>query len=254
MTIGIYSITNQVNGKRYIGKSKQIEQRTWAHFNLLKKDEPSRCVNRHLFAAAKKYGVNNFSCEIIETFDTLDEDLLADREIFWMEFYNSTDRDYGYNLMKDSSSRTIVHPETRAFFKEAMLGEGNPNYGNFWTDEQKKDMSDIAKNRHASGVYGDEWREKLGKAASEVWAKNPELKAQMARKVAVSKSTYRIYQYDKKTLNLVRVWENMQEIMDENPDYHKIAIYSVANGHKKSYRGYVWRTELREEIASLSCD
>lgn len=248
MTIGIYSLVNQVNGKRYIGKSKKIEHRIWSHFNLLKKETPSRIVNRHLFAAAKKYGVENFSWEIVESFDVLDEAVLADREIFWMEFYNTTDRDFGYNLMKDSSSRVVVHPETIAIFREKMLGEGNPNFGNYWTDDQKEEMSQIAKNRHATGIYyGDEWREKIGKAASEVWANNPELKAQMARNVAVARSIYRIYQYDKHTRELVRVWENMQEIIDENPDYHKIAIYSVANGHKKSYRGFIWKTELRED-------
>lgn len=250
MTIGIYSIVNQVNGKRYIGKSKKIEHRVWSHFNLLKKDEPSRCVNRHLFAAAKKYGVENFSWEILESFDKLNEALLADREIFWMEYYNTTDREFGYNLMKDSSSRTVVHPETIEIFKQKLLGEGNPNYGNYWTDEQKQSMSQIAKGRHASGIYGDDWKEKIGKAASDVWANNPELKKQMARKVAIAKSSYRIYQYDKITMELVRVWESMQEIMDENPDYHKKAIYSVANGHKKSYRGFVWKTELKEVEAA----
>lgn len=167
MTIGIYSLVNQVNGKRYIGKSKKIEHRIWSHFNLLKKETPSRIVNRHLFAAAKKYGVENFSWEIVESFDVLDEASLADREIFWMEFYNTTDRDFGYNLMKDSSSRVVFHPETIAIFKEKMLGEGNPNFRNYWTDEQKETMSQIAKDRHAAGIYGDEWREKIGKAASE---------------------------------------------------------------------------------------
>jgi len=248
LTIGIYSLVNQVNGKRYIGKSKKIEHRIWSHFNLLKKETPSRIVNRHLFAAAKKYGVENFSWEIVESFDVLDEAALADREIFWMEFYNTTDRDFGYNLMKDSSSRVVVHPETIAIFKEKMLGEGNPNFGNYWTDDQKETMSQIAKDRHAAGIYGDEWRAKIGKAASEVWANNPELKAQMARNVALAKSVYRIYQYDKITLDLVRVWDSMQEIIDENPDYHKIAIYSVANGHKKSYRGFVWRTEIKNSL------
>jgi group I intron endonuclease len=242
--IGIYSINNNVNGKRYIGKSKNIDRRIWAHFNLLKKELPTRAVNRHLFAAVKKYGIENFSWEVLESFEELDDSILADREVFWMEFYNTTDRDFGYNLIKDSSSRTIVHAETIAFFKEAMLGEGNPNFGNYWSEEQKQAMSEIAKDRHASGIYGEEWRQKIGIAASKVW-EDIDLKAQMSRNVAIATSKYRIYQYDKVTMELVRVWENMQEIMDEHPDYHKIAIYSVANGHKKSYRGYIWKTELK---------
>ena len=245
LTIGIYSINNLINGKRYIGKSKKVESRIWAHFNLLKKDEPSRAVNRHLFAAAKKYGLENFSWEVLESFDELDENVLADREVFWMEFYNTTDRDFGYNLVKDSSSRVVIHPETIEIFREKSQGSGNSNYGNYWTDEQKAAMSQIAIQRHADGFYGDEWKAKLSEASKEIW-KDDERKARMARKVALATSTYRFYQYDKKTLELVRVWETMQEIMDEHPDYHKISIYSVANGHKKSYRGYVWKTEEKE--------
>ena len=245
LTIGIYSINNLINGKRYIGKSKKVESRIWAHFNLLKKDEPSRAVNRHLFAAAKKHGLENFSWEVLESFDELDENVLADREVFWMEFYNTTDRDFGYNLVKDSSSRVVIHPETIEIFREKSQGSGNSNYGNYWTDEQKAAMSQIAIQRHADGFYGDEWKAKLSEASKEIW-KDDERKARMARKVALATSTYRFYQYDKKTLELVRVWETMQEIMDEHPDYHKISIYSVANGHKKSYRGYVWKTEEKE--------
>ena len=250
LTIGIYSINNLINGKRYIGKSKKIEHRVRAHYNLLRKDEPLRSVNRHLFAAVKKYGLENFSWEVLESFEELDENVLADREVFWMEFYNTTDRDSGYNLIKDSSSKVVVHPETIAIFKEMMIGDGNPNYGNYWSDEQKASMSQIAVQRHADGFYGAEWKAKISEASKEIW-KDTEKKAGMARKVAVGKSKYRIYQYDKNTLELVRVWENMLEITDEHPDYHKIAIYSVANGHKKSYRGYVWKTEEKEEISPL---
>lgn len=246
LTIGIYSINNLINGKRYIGKSKKIENRIWAHFNLLKKDEPSRAVNRHLFAAAKKYGLENFSWEILESFEELNENLLADREVFWMEFYNTTEREFGYNLVKDSSSRTIVHPETIAIFKETMLGDGNPNFGNFWSDEQKASMSQIAIQRHADGFYGDEWKAKISEASKEMW-KDDERKARMAKNVSIATSKYRFYQYDKKTMELVRVWESMNEILTEHPDYHNIAIYSVANGHKKSYRGFVWRAEDKSD-------
>lgn len=248
MTIGIYSINNLINGKRYIGKSKDVNKRIWSHFNLLKKDEPTRSVNRHLYASVRKYGIENFTWEVLESFSELNETLLADREVYWMEFYNTTDRDFGYNLVKDSSSSVVVHPETIEIFRKTMKGEGNSNYGNYWTDEQKSNMSEIAKERHKNGFYGDEWKAKLSESSKQIWL-DEEKKAAMARKVAVGKSKYRIYQYDKVTMELVKVWENMQEITDEYPDFHKIAIYSVANGHKKSYRGYVWRTEERENVS-----
>lgn len=245
MTIGIYSINNLVNGKRYVGKSKNIEDRIRAHFRLLKKDCVTRSVNRHLFAAVKKYGIENFSWEVLESFSELDHNLLADKEVWWMEFYKSTQRDFGYNLIKDSSSKVVIHPETIEIFRQNSMGSKNPNFGNYWSDDQKSRMSKVAIARHKSGYYGDQWRQKISQASKEIW-KDDEKKSIMARNVAIGKSKYRIFQYDKNSLELIRVWENMLEIMDENPDYHKIAIYSVANGHKKSYRGYIWKTEERE--------
>lgn len=252
MTIGIYSINNLVNGKRYVGKSKTIEKRIWVHFNLLKKSKRSKNVNRHLYASVNKYGIDQFTWEVLESFEELNPELLADREVYWMEFYNTTDRDFGYNLVKDSSSKVVIHPETIELLRERNQGLGNPNYGNYWSAGQKGAMSEIAIQRHASGeFYGEEWRAKISEASTELW-KDEEKKAAMARNVATERSKYRIYQYDKNTLELVKVWENMLEIMDAYPDFHNIAIYSVANGHKKSYRGYVWRTEERNPKIPLT--
>jgi len=245
VTIGIYSITNTVDGKRYIGKSKNIEKRFQQHIHLLSKEDVSRDVNRHLFNAVKKYGMGVFKFEIIEQFDEVDEALLADREIYWMEEYNTLDRTCGYNLLKDSSARTIIHPETIEIFRENNLGEMNPNYGNRWTQEQKDAMRAVKISQHRDGsVYGSDWRAKLSEASTEKW-KDEELKMKMARSVSKAKTKYRFYQYDKVTLQLVRVWDSMADILEENTDYHNIAIYSVANGHKKSYRGYIWKKELK---------
>lgn len=154
--IGIYSITNKLNGKRYIGKSKNIEKRFWAHKNVLLKycDNPEkykRIVNRHLANAVVKYGIDNFLFEVLEQFEELDENSLADAEIKWMEFYNTTDRACGYNLVKDSSSRVIVHEETKKLLSITNAGDNNPNFGNNWTEEMKQSMSEIKKAQFRDG-------------------------------------------------------------------------------------------------------
>lgn len=243
--IGIYSITNKINGKRYIGKSINIESRFWYHKNSLMKDVRSKDTNRYLFNAVKKYGIENFSFDILESFDSIPDAELSDREIHWMDFYQTCSRENGYNLRRDSSTKTEVHPETLLLLSVSNSGEGNPNWGNFWTEEQKQSMRQIAVDRHSSGLYyGEEWRAKISEASKKIWL-DEEKKARMAKAVALSTSEYRFYQYDKVSNELIRVWENMWDIMEANPDYHKIAIYSVCNGHKKSYRGFVWRKELK---------
>lgn len=249
MTIGIYSLTNTIDNKRYIGKSINIESRFWSHsYNLSKPERDKKQVNRHLWNAVKKYGLENFKFETLEAHATLDENHLKDRELYFMDFYSSYDRNFGYNLRRDSSTNSIVHEETRALISKATKGSLNGNYGNKWTQEQRDHMSVTKKAQVAAGVY--DWRqstenkEKVSREAIERW-KDKEKLAKMSEKVALLSSTLRFYEYDKITKELIKIWESMHEILVAHPDYHRIAIYSVCNGHKKSYRGSIWKSELK---------
>lgn len=106
-------------------------------------------------------------------------------------------------------------------------------------------MSDIAKERHRSGnFYGDEWRRKQSVRTKIFWSDNPEVKSQMAEKVRLKKEKYRFHQYNKSG-ELIHTWESMREITSEHPEFHVQAIYSVCDGNKKSYRGFVWKKELK---------
>lgn len=246
MTIGIYAIRNKIDNKVYIGKSKNIEQRFWSHRNNLSKtDRNKKHTNRYLWNAVQKYGLDNFEFVILEEIQILDEEYLAELELFYIDFYQSTESVFGYNLRRDSSTKMIVHPDTIELMRKIHSGENNGNYGNRWTDEMKNCMSELKKQWHKENPCSDERRQKTSEFATNLW-KDEVKKKEMGRKVAVATSTLRFYQYDKNTLALVRVWECMDDIMIDNPDYHKIAIYSVCNGHKKSYRGYIWKSELKE--------
>lgn len=86
--IGIYKITNMINNKCYIGQSIHIEQRLEDH----KRNYQS---NVHLQNSISKYGINNFKFEVIEE---CIEGRLNEREIYWIEYYDSTNRDKGYNI------------------------------------------------------------------------------------------------------------------------------------------------------------
>lgn len=248
--IGIYSITNNLNGKRYIGKSKNIKARFWQHKNALDKicngdSRYKKNTNRHLANSVLKYGIENFTFKVLQEFQECSDADLADAEIYWMDFYKTTDRDFGYNLVRDSSSSVEVHEETKKILSDLFSGEDNPNFGNKWTDEQKSNMSNIKKAQFKDGTYDfmktEEWKSKLSEWGKETW-KDEEKKKAMARKVAEATSNLRFEQYDKHTMQLVGEYSSMLEIIDKYPDFHKIAIYSVCNGWKKSYRGFVWRS------------
>lgn len=89
--VGIYKITNKINGKVYIGQSVDIDKRKREHLNNYKRDEIKHYI---LYRAINKYGVNNFEFEVI-CGCSIDE--LDDLEIKYIKLYNSY-KGNGYNM------------------------------------------------------------------------------------------------------------------------------------------------------------
>lgn len=92
--IGIYKIVNTINSKIYIGKSQDdIEKRFQQHLRRLINDTH---YNKHLQRSFNKYGAENFKLEILEII--YDKFLFNEREKYWINYYNSSNIQYGYNL------------------------------------------------------------------------------------------------------------------------------------------------------------
>ena len=91
----IYKITNKINNKIYIGQvyNKTIYDRFKRH---IKEAHPSSFS--YIDRAIYKYGKENFKCELIDIAETLQE--LNQKEIYWISYYNSTNKKIGYNLTK----------------------------------------------------------------------------------------------------------------------------------------------------------
>lgn len=92
-TQGVYLITNLVNNKKYVGISNDIRQRWNAHKQAALNETYTE-HNTPLHRAIRKYGIDNFSLEILE--EVKDSSQLNDREIYWIQYYNSYNE--GYNL------------------------------------------------------------------------------------------------------------------------------------------------------------
>lgn len=173
MTIGIYMIKNKINNKMYIGKSKNIEYRFYnGHRKFLIKNNHA---NKHLQRSWNKYGEENFEFSIIEK---CKEDCLNEREIYWINYYNSSNMEYGYNKTlggdggtfneeirkKMSISRKGRIPWNKGIplsdehkLKLSILGsgEGNPFYGKQHTIETKQKISNSRKNKGTGPRYED---------------------------------------------------------------------------------------------------
>lgn len=121
-TAGIYKLTCNITNKLYIGKAINIRKRINNHKCM------SRCLNSkgHLQRAIVKYGWDSFTVEILETvneFDkTKDNEELLKRESYYIELFDSTNKDKGYNTCKYSTDNTGIKcssPRTEEF-KEKM--------------------------------------------------------------------------------------------------------------------------------------
>lgn len=117
---GVYSITNMVNNKVYIGSSVDIYGRWSHHKSHLNKNTHH---NSYLQRAWNKYGEEKFEFKIIEK---CSEDKCIETEQRWYEYYQSGNKKYGYNLCD------ITQGPTRAITIEKLKeGEGPVSYEKF---------------------------------------------------------------------------------------------------------------------------
>lgn len=97
--IGIYKITNKLNGKSYIGQSTDIERR-WRehHYRYWNNDNV-------IYMAFRKYGIENFDFSIIEECSTQELNL---REEYWINYYDSYYNGYNETVGGDGSSGNSI--------------------------------------------------------------------------------------------------------------------------------------------------
>lgn len=91
VTTGIYKIENMLNGKVYIGQSKNIGRR-WTQHKQRSMENGCKEYDYPLYRAFRKYGIDNFDFSILEE---CSEETLNEREQYWIKYFNS--KKNGYN-------------------------------------------------------------------------------------------------------------------------------------------------------------
>lgn len=149
----IYSITNKINGKRYIGQTTRLKKRWNRHRTELRHNYHP---NSYLQRAWNKYGEKNFLFEVID--DCKSEKHLLEREFYWIKFYESNNENNGYNL---SDGGEGGKPSAAGILRIIQAHKGKP-----LSDQHRKKISESNKGR----IISKESREKTSKTLKKRYA------------------------------------------------------------------------------------
>jgi group I intron endonuclease len=173
----IYCITNAINGKIYIGQSADCPRRWQAHKRDSAKENPISVISK----AIKKYGIQNFSFEVIAYCKSWEN--ANETETLLVKQYNSlVPNGYnvsngGYNAPRSeewkkslSAWHASLSPEEKAERSEKLRlatinqinTKGHPAHGTKRTEEQRKTLSFAQQNRDNN--YTIEMRKRMSDA------------------------------------------------------------------------------------------
>lgn len=157
----IYLWINMINMKVYVGQTQSFYDRMCQY-------KSGRESDRVIGKALAKYGFDNFEIIVLEKcpVENLDE-----REQYWMDYYQSYNPEFGYNICCEAGvTRGYRHTDEakRKMSKAAkanahpMFGESNPMYGKKHDDEWRKEHSEWLKDKwRTDAAYREFWSNKM---------------------------------------------------------------------------------------------
>lgn len=163
MKSGIYTITNTIDGKMYVGRATYLTGRLSTHkSNLLN----NKHQNIHLQRAWNKYGAESFLFEVLVE---CEKEHLASEEHYWCNLLNVHNDIYGYNIEPTSPKNIIKRsPETIEKMKNRK-----------YTDEQREEM----RKRMLGRKVSEETRQKMSQAGKKrIWTEETRKKISEANK------------------------------------------------------------------------
>lgn len=151
----VYCHINKINGKKYVGITKQNPEIRWHSGNGYNNSE-------YFWRAIKKYGWGNFEHKIL--YENLTKEEAERVEIQLIAEWKTTNRAYGYNIANGGNHIGSVSEETKKKISNGHEGIATELHrtektkkkiskglkGIKRSDETKKKMSDFAKSRGMS--------------------------------------------------------------------------------------------------------
>ena len=228
---GIYKFENLINHKCYIGQASNLKDRYIKHMRNIKDLTHQEVIYR----AFRKYGIENFSYEILEEFETYSLERLDELEKEYIDKYNALVPN-GYNMVPGGSNGAGLakgieveqytlngeYIQTFSSAKKASeeLGINHSNICSCCRDE-----------RNFAGEY--QW--KYANSDKEIF-----------KIIKIETPIYEniIQQYDKNN-NLIREYKTISEA-NNITGIHSGNISSCCKGTRKSAGGYYWK--IKQDI------
>jgi len=192
---GIYCIENLINGKKYIGKSTNIDKRFKNHTSTLNKGTND---NEYLQIDWNIQFGNNFKFYLVQE---CPKEQLDDLEIEIIEYYNTNNRKFGYNMTdggKGSNGYKHRSEDIQKITEKRIYATGEKHFwfGVHHTNETKEKLSKIhSGNKYALGTKRtEEQKQSLSLARTGTCIKN--------KNINDSSQYYGVY-YSKKDKNWV---------------------------------------------------
>ena len=139
---GVYKITNMINGKFYIGSSKNIKNRWHQHEILLNGGTHG---NTYLQNAWNKYGDKNFKFEIVEE---CAPEMQFEREQFYLNMLNPFE-DNGYNIVRLISKQYMSDNYMTKICEMCYCEYSTFSHLSKYCDKCKEDIAEYNKNWQA---------------------------------------------------------------------------------------------------------
>ena len=209
----IYQITNDINGKIYIGKTEfSIEKRFKEHCQDAFRD---RNEKRPLYAAMRKYGIEHFHIELIEETDNPEE-----REVFWIE--NKRSFKNGYNATVGGDGKKYIDYDlVISTYKEVKNAVHVAEMFGIHPDS----VYNILKANNISSLYSSEN------------SPNKELQGKICGMFSTNDELLKSFSTIKDAARYI-IQENISKDTIKGISSH---ISQVCNGKRKSAYGYHWK-------------
>jgi len=217
---GVYKLTNKINGKIYIGESINVYSRIFYSYKKTKN-------NNLIDFAIRKYGFENFEVEILAEFENINEIELLALETAFIEFYDSTNKDIGYNICLIGNNRMgFKHSiETKHLMSK---NNARAKSGTKWTELTRLKMIN---NKPMLGKHhSTETKKKISMAnTGKKLSEESKIKCGIASKLANHNAQKKkVKQINLETEEIIKIWDSVSDAHKETK-INKCTIYNVCN-------------------------